>query len=58
VRAVAVHKKLQPKSKIKALQTMSNALSNLIDSCTDNAKPLDDCPILGALEASLKNGGN
>jgi Zn(II)-responsive transcriptional regulator len=58
VRAVAVHKKLQLESKIKALQVMSNALSGLIDVCTDEGKSTDECPILAALETSLKNGRN
>jgi DNA-binding transcriptional MerR regulator len=56
VRTVAIQKKLQLESKIKALQAMSSALSNLIETCTDDAKPLDACPILTALETNLKGG--
>lgn len=56
VRTVAVHKKLQLESKIKALQEMSNALSKLIEVCTDDMKPADECPILAALETSLETG--
>jgi DNA-binding transcriptional MerR regulator len=56
VRIVAIHKKLQLESRIKALQAMSNALSELIEVCTDEGKPTDECPILAALETSLKNG--
>lgn len=56
VRAVAIHKKLQLESKIKALQVMSNALSELIAACTDDGKSTDECPILAALEISLQNG--
>lgn len=55
VRTVAIQKKLQLESKIKALQTMSSALSNLIETCTDDAKPLDACPILTALETNLRD---
>lgn len=55
VRTVALHKKLQLETKIKALQAMSGALSNLLEACTDEAKPLDECPILAALETSLKS---
>jgi Zn(II)-responsive transcriptional regulator len=58
VRAVAIHKRLQLESKIKALQVMSNALSELIEVCTDDGKSTDECPILAALETSLKNGRN
>ncbi len=50
IRTVALHKKLLLESKIKALQAMSNALSSLIETCNDDAKPLDECPILSALE--------
>lgn len=50
---VAVEKKLQLEAKIRALQTMADALAGLIETCTRDAKPLDDCPILGALESSL-----
>ena len=39
-----------------ALKAMSQALSDLLDICVDEAKPLDACPILAALEASLKHG--
>lgn len=53
VRSVAIHKKLQLEGKIKALKAMSLALSELIEMCADDGKPLDECPILAALEASL-----
>ena len=50
---VAVEKKLQLENKIKAFETMSQALSKLIKICSHDAKPLDQCPILGALESSM-----
>jgi MerR family Zn(II)-responsive transcriptional regulator of zntA len=50
---VAVEKKLQLEAKIKALKTMSQALSRLIEICSHDSKPLDECPILGALESSM-----
>lgn len=53
IRSVALQKKLQLEGKIKALQTMSNALTSLIENCNDDAKPLDECPILAALETNL-----
>ena len=56
VRSLVIQKKLQLEHKIKSLKAMSRALSDLIDMGTDDAKPLDACPILTALEASLKNG--
>jgi len=50
---LALEKKLQLKSKIKALKTMSQALGRLIEICSRDAQPLDACPILGALESSM-----
>jgi len=62
VRGVAVEKKLQLEHKIRALQLMSQALTELVTICNDEAKPLDECPILAALENSMdkqiKGGGN
>lgn len=54
---VAVEKKLQLEGKVKALQAMSQALSALIDLCSRDSKSLDDCPILGALEAGIAAQG-
>lgn len=53
VRGVAVAKKLQLENKIRALQLMSQALTELISICTDATRPLDECPILAALESSM-----
>jgi MerR family Zn(II)-responsive transcriptional regulator of zntA len=53
VRSVAVEKKLQLEHKIRALQVMSRALSELITICNDETKPLEECPILAALENSM-----
>lgn len=50
---VAVDKKLQLETKIKALKAMSRALSGLIEICSHDQKSLDECPILGALEAGI-----
>jgi len=50
---VSVEKKLQLERKIKALTVMSQALTRLIDMCSHDRKSLDECPILGALEAGL-----
>jgi MerR family Zn(II)-responsive transcriptional regulator of zntA len=50
---VSVAKKLQLEHKIKALNAMSRALTRLIDMCSHDRKSLDECPILGALEAGL-----
>lgn len=53
VKSVAVAKKLQLEHKIRALQVMSGALNELIDACNGEARPLDECPIVAALESSL-----
>ena len=50
---VAVEKKLHLEAKIKALKAMSHALSGLIEQCSHDTKSLDECPILGALEAGI-----
>ena len=55
VRSVAIEKKLQLAHKIKALQGMSEALSELITSCDDDTRPLQACPILDALENSMQH---
>lgn len=52
VKSVAVHKKLLIESKIRTLQVMSQALSELIAHCDGGQLPLDACPILAALDAS------
>lgn len=56
VRSLALQKKLQIENKIKSLQAMSRALSELIEVCAGGREPLDECPILAALEASLTKG--
>ena len=56
---VSVEKKLQLEQKIGALDAMSKALTRLIEMCSHDRKSLDECPILGALEAGLAEpGGN
>jgi DNA-binding transcriptional MerR regulator len=50
VRRVALEKKLQLEGKVKAMRGMSKALDRLIAACSDGSHPLDECPILGALE--------
>ncbi|MBM3105861.1 heavy metal-responsive transcriptional regulator [Pseudomonas sp. V1] len=50
VRRLAVEKKLLLEHKIRAMQAMSTALDRLITDCNDEAGPVDDCPILAALE--------
>jgi MerR family Zn(II)-responsive transcriptional regulator of zntA len=50
VRHVALEKKLQIEAKIKAMKAMSSALTYLIEQCSADNRPLDDCSILAALE--------
>ena len=54
---VALGKKLQHEAKIKTLKAMSQALGGLIETCSRDEKPLDACPILGALESSIARRG-
>lgn len=51
VKSRAIEKKLQLAAKIRAMQAMSAALDRLIAECAGGSLPLDDCPILAALEA-------
>ncbi len=53
VKRVAIEKKLHLEHKIKALRVMSQALSELITICDDETRPLEECPILTALESSM-----
>lgn len=54
VRSLVIEKKLLIEHKLKTLQTMSRALDGLIRSCEGGRKPTGDCPILGALDDSLR----
>lgn len=51
IKSRAIEKKLQLAAKIRAMQAMSAALDRLIAECAGGSLPLDDCPILVALEA-------
>ncbi|HCG0850977.1 TPA: heavy metal-responsive transcriptional regulator [Pseudomonas aeruginosa] len=51
VKSRAIEKKLQLAAKIRAIQKMSAALDVLIAECAGGSLPVDDCPILAALEA-------
>ena len=53
VRSVAIEKKLRVAHKLRALQAMSAALDDLIQSCDGGAVATDDCAIMAALENSL-----
>lgn len=50
VRRLAVEKKLQLEAKIRSMKVMSKALDVLIAGCPDHGRPLEDCPILGAMD--------
>jgi len=55
VRSLAIRKKLQLEQKVKTMKAMSQALSELIQICTAGDQPLEECPILAALESSMAN---
>jgi MerR family Zn(II)-responsive transcriptional regulator of zntA len=54
VRSLAIEKKLCIEHKLRTLQAMSAALDDLIQGCEGGAAATDDCPILAALESSLR----
>lgn len=49
---LTIGKKLEIERRIRSLRAMSAALSGLIAIRNDDSRPMEDCPILGALEAS------
>lgn len=49
VRKFAIEKKLALEAKIRLMKAMSAELDNLINNCVDDTHPIDDCPILNAL---------
>lgn len=53
MRTITVEKKLQLEQKIRTLQAMSRALDELIASCRRDDPPLDECPILAALDSAM-----
>lgn len=57
VRGLAITKKLQLEQKIKTMKMMSNALTELVRICDDDTKPLEECPILIALETTTTARG-
>lgn len=49
VRKLAIEKKLALEAKIKLMKAMSAELDQMIHNCVDDTHPLDECPILNAL---------
>lgn len=49
VRKFAIEKKLALEAKIRLMKAMSAELDNLINNCVHDTHPIDDCPILNAL---------
>ena len=54
VRTLAIEKKLELAAKIKALQSMSNAIDQLIAKCVGPEEPIESCQILATLENALE----
>ena len=50
VRRLAVEKRLQLEAKIRSMKVMSRALDLLISDCPDHDRPVEECPILRAME--------
>jgi DNA-binding transcriptional MerR regulator len=50
VRKLAVEKKLQLERRIRTMKAMSKALDQLIADCSAANHPVDECPILSALD--------
>ncbi|MCC4118172.1 heavy metal-responsive transcriptional regulator [Aromatoleum toluclasticum] len=56
VKSRAIEKKRQLAAKIRTMEAMSAALDALIAECAGGSLPLDDCPILAALEQVDEHG--
>lgn len=50
IRRLAIEKKLQIEGKIRTMKEMSQALDSLIADCASETLPVEDCPILAALD--------
>src|SRR6266516_2205928 len=50
VRKLAEEKKLQLEGRIRTMKTMSKALDRLIADCAVPSHPVNECPILSALD--------
>ena len=50
VRKLAEEKKLQLEDRIRTMKTMSKALDRLIGDCAVPSHPVNECPILSALD--------
>lgn len=55
VRSLAIRKRLQIEQQICSLQAMSQSLGQLIEDCSGGRAPIDECPILAAMEAGSRN---
>ena len=56
VRKLAVAKKRQLEARIRTMKTMSKALDRLIADCAAPTHPVDECPILSALDRADRRG--
>lgn len=58
IRAFAERKKQQLDQTIKSMMAMSQVLDELIETCTTETRPTEDCPILAALDRRSIGHGN
>lgn len=56
VRRVAIEKQLALKQRIHTLTEMAQILDRLIAACSDSSRPLDECPILAAMDSEPSPG--
>lgn len=52
VRSKVIAKKLELEARIRAMKAMSMALDRLIADCSNDARPVGDCPILATLSGT------
>lgn len=54
VRSKVIEKKLELEARIKAMKAMSKGLDQLIDECSNDARPAEDCTILASLSGEAQ----
>ncbi len=56
VRTKVIEKKLALEARIKAMKEMSKALDQLIEECSNDSRPAEDCTILASLAGKTAKG--
>jgi hypothetical protein len=58
VRRLAISAKRSLEARIAVMRAMSAQLDQMIEQCDDDGRAVNDCPILGALNANTTPANN